>query len=222
MDSDNYIIELQEITYTLPSGRIIFDSLNFQLTHGETAIITGSVGKGKTSLIELLIGLKRAQSGNILLFGKKFSPKKEADKKSIRRKVGGVGGIFRPISYQTVMENMQYPQLFRKTRIGDPRKIIMDNLSNYSLLNKKNELVAELSRGEKMLLMLARATVANQPLLLIDEPLAGLDMETSIFIAKMLNKLSIAGHSQIILTSGQTDLNISNATHYTLLNGQLI
>jgi len=222
MNTADYIVELQEITYTLSSGRVIFDSLNFNLSHGETAVITGSTGKGKTSLIEMMIGIKRIQSGHINMFGKKFSAKKDSDKKAVRRKIGGVGGIFRPISYQTVLENMKYPQLFRKTRIGDPRKMIMENLSTFNLLNKKNILVSELSRGEKMLLMLARATVANQPLLLIDEPLGGLDSETSEFMAGMLNKLSIAGHSQIILTSGQTNLKITNATHYTIMNGQLI
>ena len=89
-------------------------------------------------------------------------------------------------------------------------------------MGKKNIEVSDLSRGEKMLLMLSRAIVAEQPLLLIDEPMAGLDEQTAGFINTMLNRLSVAGHSIIILTSGQTGLEITNATHYTILNGQLI
>jgi ABC-type multidrug transport system ATPase subunit len=222
MNTENLIVELQNVCFADGSGRLIFDNMNFCLKQGETALITGSVGKGKTSLIEILIGSRKPSSGLVYVFGKKISKK---DKKTInenRKRIGGIGGIFRPISYQTVYENMKYPLLFKGDGGKKQKTRIIKGLSLYNLLGKKNKKVSELSRGEKMLLMFARATVADQPLLLIDEPLAGLDPETSGSIADMLIKLSVAGHSMIILTSGQTGLQIPKAIHYTIMNGQII
>lgn len=222
MNTDNLIIELQNVSYTNSSGRMVFDNMNFSLKQGETALITGSVGKGKTSLIEILVGLRKPSAGLVYVFGKKVGKKDQGTIKENRKKIGGVGGIFRPISYQSVFENMKYPLLLKGDSDKEQKLRTIKSLTLYNLLGKKNKKVSELSRGEKMLLMFARATVADQPLLLIDEPIAGMDPETSASIADMLARLSVAGHSMIILTSGQGGLDIPGATYYTIMNGQII
>jgi ABC-type ATPase involved in cell division len=195
--------------------------LDLKLVSGKTAVITASMGKGKSSLVELITGRKKPISGDITVFGNNLSRAGDRTLCSIRRRIGGVGGIFQPLSEQTVYENMSYPLMFRKTVRRDRKTVILESLSRVNLMGKKNERVGNLSQGEKMLLMLARATVANQPLLLIDEPLAGLDPDVSMEISERLKNLSFSGHSMLILTSGQTALSIPDSVKYTIVNGKL-
>jgi ABC-type multidrug transport system ATPase subunit len=98
---------------------------------------------------------------------------------------------------------------------------MMRTLKGFGLLGKKWEKVYNLSLGEKLLLMLARATIVDQPLLLLDEPLAGLDPEMSARISALIVKMSVAGHSMMIMTTGQTRLHVPRAAEYSLENGRI-
>jgi len=88
-------------------------------------------------------------------------------------------------------------------------------------LSRKWEKTKNLSRGEKVLVMLARATVADQPLLLIDEPLAGLDKNMALTVRNVLKKLSIAGHSMLILTTDGSAFQLPGVSEYSIIDGKL-
>jgi len=95
----------------------------------------------------------------------------------------------------------------------------MEVLGQLSLLHKKDEQAFNISRGEQILLLLGRAIVADQPLILIDEPLAGLDPEMSDIVLEKLNRLSVAGHSLIVMTAGQTGIQLTDAAEYKMSDG---
>lgn len=97
----------------------------------------------------------------------------------------------------------------------------MQILTKYGLLGKKGEKARNLSRGEKILTMLARATIADQPLLLIDEPLAGLHSDMALKVNDILKNLSVAGHSMLILTTNGSALQLPNASEFFFENGRL-
>lgn len=222
MDINDKVIELSGISCNNSAGRPIFSDLDFSLGAGQTAIITGSTGTGKTTLVELVVGTRKPLSGSVTVFGCTLNPGRKKVLNNIRKRIGGVGGIFRPISYYTVYENMKYPLILRGVRLSRQKAIVMKALAQISLFNKKNEKVSDLSRGEKILLMIGRAVVANQPLLIIDEPMAGLDPAMSDAVLNILKRLSIAGHSMLILTSGQTGLEIPGALKYSIANGRIL
>ncbi|UCD95557.1 MAG: ABC transporter ATP-binding protein [Candidatus Zixiibacteriota bacterium] len=221
MNSGNSIVELVDITHTHSDGARLFDGLNFHLKSGEMAVIYGSTGIGKTTLVELIIGKRAPQSGTVVVFGEKIDPGSERLVAKTRQKIGGVGGLFRPISYQTVYENLVYPLILRGDRTSSCRSRVTRVLSQLNLIGKKGETAGNLSRGERILLMLGRAIIADQPLLLIDEPLAGLDTQMSSEVLKLLHRLSVAGHSMMIMTTGQTDLQVPNATVHEIRDGRL-
>lgn len=203
------------------AGKKIFDGLDFSLPAGQTAVIMGPTGSGKTSLIELIIGRRKPESGTVMVFNRKIETGGERQLSEIRNRIGGVGGIFQPISYQTVRENLVYPLILRGISASSRKRRALNILSQLNLLSKKNEKVRNLSQGEKILLMLGRAIVADQPLLLIDEPRAGLDAEMSSSVSAMLKRLAVAGHSLMVLTSSQTDLPVAYASRYRIENGKL-
>lgn len=221
MIDDKKAIDFRDVTYINPSGRTVFEGVNFALRLGQTVVITGEIGSGKTSLMELIIGKRIPAQGFIYVLESKIEAGREKVLKTIRRKIGGAGGIYQPISYQTVFENMRYPLVLRGVRRSEQNRKIIQGLSRFNLLGKKNDPAGNLSRGERILLLLARAVVADQPLLLIDEPLAGLDRNMSRAVNEFLSKLSIAGHSMLILTTGQTDLRMPAAAFYEIRDRQV-
>jgi len=213
------IVELIDVNLSGAAGKRIFEGLNFSLPRGKSAIIQGQTGAGKTSLTEVLIGIKRPDSGMVAVFGTDIYRSRESRLNRVRRNIGGVGGIFQPIAYQTVIENLSYPLILRGDRSSKRKTKIMEVLGQLSLLHKKDEQAFNISRGEQILLLLGRAIVADQPLILIDEPLAGLDPEMSDIVLEKLNRLSVAGHSLIVMTAGQTGIQLTDAAEYKMSDG---
>lgn len=222
MNKGNNIIELAEVSLIGAAGKKVFDGLNLSLAYGKSAVIQGPTGAGKTSFVELIVGAKKPAAGTVQVFGKNIYDKGGQSLTQIRRKTGGVGGIFQPIAYQTVFENMSYPLILRGDSSAKRKSRVMEVLGQLNLLGKKNEIAFSLSRGEEILLMLGRAIVADQPLILIDEPLSGLDLDMAQVVSEKLKRLAVAGHSLIILTSGQTGFQLPGAEEYSISYGKLI
>jgi ABC-type multidrug transport system ATPase subunit len=221
LNNKENIVELVDISLSSDTGLRLFENLNLTLAAGETAVITGSTGAGKTSMIELLIGRKKPESGSVMIFGEKINSKNARLIGEIRKRIGGVGGVFQPISYQTVYENMAYPLILRGLKASHRRERVTQVLARLNLLNKKAEKARFLSRGQQVLLMLGRAIVADQPLLLIDEPLAGLDARMAAVVTSLLKRLAVAGHSMIIFTTGHVVLELPDIHQYLIKDRQL-
>ncbi len=221
MERYDSILELVDIAFDNDTGVRIFDGLNFSLAPGETSIIVGPTGAGKTSLVELIIGHKPIRSGNVVLFGKRLNPKNELLLSSLRKKIGGVGAIFKLIPDQTVYQNIVLPLVIRGEKTSF-QKIKADRIiDEFSIQSMQGDLAKNLSRGQETLVTLARAVIADQPLLLIDEPLAGLDEKMTAEIQERLGRLAVSGHSMVLLTTGQTGLRIPGASEYYLKDGRL-
>lgn len=214
-----YVIELIDISLANSAGVKVFDGFNFSLRSGETALICGPPGMKKIALVELLIGSYAPDSGAVLVFEKRLNVKKERALVNMRKKIGGVGGIFDLVSYQSVLENINYPLILKPESGSFRKKKVIQILTDYGLLGKKEEMANNLSRGDKILAMLARATIADQPLLLIEEPLAGLDSDMASKVIDILIKLSVAGHSMLILTTDSSALPLPAATKFEFENG---
>ncbi len=221
MNSRDKILELISVTASNRAGINVFRNLDFTLCSGEAAIIIGPTATGKTTLAELIVGAMKPESGTVMGFGKRLDPKNESHITEIRRKIGGVGGIFDIIPDLTVSENILYPLILRGEPQKEQKAKLAQNLAQYNLLSRKRDKAMKLTRGEKVMAMFARAVIADQPLLIIDEPLDRLDKPMSENIISLLKRLSVAGHTLLILTNGQIDIEISGAKRYQIKDGRL-
>lgn len=221
MNSRNKILELISVTAPNRAGINVFRNLDFTLCGGETAIIIGPTAAGKTTLAELIMGTMRPESGIIAVFGNRIDSINEKRMAEIRRKIGGVGGIFDIIPNLTLSENILYPLILR----GEPPKVqkvkLALILAQFNLLSHKRDKALKLTREEKIMAMFARAVIADQPFLIIDEPLDRLDDQISQNIISLLKRLSVAGHTLLILTNGLIDIEISGAKRYQIKDGRL-
>ena len=216
------ILELVEITLFGQSNRVLFDNLNFSLPEGKTAIISGPTGSGKSQLVRLIIGDLAPDSGSVFVFGNYVKFNQPYRLPRIRRKIGGVGGAFNLVANLTVKENLMSPLILNKKMASFQHDKITQILNRFDLLAKSNERAGFLSQGEKNEVMLARAIIADQPLLLIDEPLAGADPIISEKIKLLLIRLSTAGHSMLIFTTDPDKFGIPQSLDFRIEKGKLV
>jgi len=95
-------------------------------------------------------------------------------------------------------------------------------LNRFDLTHKRNVLAGNLSQGEKTEVMMARAIIADQPLLLIDEPLSNVDTMSAEKITRWLIRLTAAGHSMVILTCDSDRFGLDRTINLKLENGKLV
>ncbi len=103
------VIEINNVYLKSDRRNQIFKNLDFKLMQGRSAVVYGPPGSGKSSLINLLLGLQKPSSGSVELFGQNIGKSSKMRLNNIRRKIGGIGGMFELIPSLTVSENIAYP-----------------------------------------------------------------------------------------------------------------
>lgn len=219
--TDKIVLELTNVYSKSSRGQEIFKDFNLTLPAGRSALIVGAAGSGKSTLLELLIGRQFASSGSVEVFGELIRPRKNRRIRKLRKRIGGVGGIFTLIPSYTVSENIVFPLIINGERKRVYKERLLAMLTEFSLLKLANEYPNNLTRVENYLVQFARAAVAHQPLILVDEPLAGLDHKTYQRLYDYLTKLALSGLSMIIVTSEDLKADLPNTDRYLLRNGVL-
>ncbi len=218
---DKLVVQLDNVYLTSDRGDTVFSNVDFRLASGESAVVVGPAGSGKTCLIELLIGRRAAGEGSVEVFGQNVRPKYRRRLSRIRRKIGGVGGIYGLAPSYTVAQNVVFPLILNGERRRVRRERLMKTLTEFSLLKQAGEYPVDLTRVEYTMAQFARASIANQPLLLVDEPLAGLDPKTYDRLFEYLLKVTASGRSMIIAMSDEPARTLPNTTVYHIEEGRL-
>ncbi len=187
--------------------RVILEDVSFVVNPGETKIVMGGSGTGKSTILKLVLGLIKPDSGRIFVDGEDVTGHSEKDMVEVRRKLGMVfqdGALFDSL---TVYENVGY-RLFER---GLPEPEIEENvcrmLQFVNLENVMYMMPSELSGGMRRRVGIARALVGNPKLVLFDEPTAGLDPPTARTILELAIKLrDLEGVSSIFVTHRMDDV----------------
>jgi ABC-type ATPase involved in cell division len=216
------LVELYNVTVKNDRNEVVFRDLNFTLQPGRSAVITGSAGAGKTVFVELLIGRRFGEDGTVKLFGETIRRGRNRRIRKVRRLVGGVGGLFGLAPTLTVSENIRIPMIIAGERKRLQQERLRKMLTEFSLLKQAGEYPKTLTRVENSLVQFARASVASQPLMIIDEPSAGLDQKTFERVFDYLVKVSVSGRSMIILTSEDIAKTLPNTDYLEIANGALV
>lgn len=218
---EKVVVELNNVFLESDRGTRVFNNISIRLMAGRSAVVTGPAGSGKTSLSELLVGLRFARSGSVELFGEVVKAGRGRTINRIRRKIGGVGGIFGLIPSFTVADNIAFPLVLAGERHRIRKERLRKMLAEFSLLKRAADYPHNLTRVESTLVQFARASIAHQPLMLIDEPLAGLDQKTYQRILEHLVAVSFSGRSMIILSSEIPSQQLPHTDYYQIAEGVL-
>ena len=178
-------IEFKKVNKVYKMGEVEIKALNntsFEIEKGELICILGPSGAGKTTCLNILGGMDRLTSGNVIVDGKIINDLNEKQLIKYRRNdIGFVFQFYNLIQNMTVIENVELATQLCKNSL-DPSDI----LDKVGLKNRKNNFPAQLSVGEQQRVAIARAICKNPKLLLCDEPTGALDYKTGKQILKLL------------------------------------
>jgi len=178
-------------SYFLGETIYAVNDVSMAIQPGEFTVVVGPSGCGKTTLLSLLGGLDRPNSGEVILAGQRYSKLTENGLAQLRRnQVGFVFQFFNLISHLTAMENVSLPMRF--TRMG--RKAIRDRagelLEMVGLGQRAHHLPLQMSGGEQQRVAIARALANSPAIVLADEPTGNLDSKTKGEMADIFLRLN--------------------------------
>ncbi len=211
------MIKLSGITFSYQAGNHLFEGLDFTFREGERAGLVGPNGSGKTTLFHLVMGLLRPQAGEIEVFGRKV--RTEADFRLVREQVGLLfqdpdDQLFCP----TVAEDVAFGPLNLGVSRAEVHAVVSETLERLGLAGFEDRVTFNLSGGEKRLVSLATVLAMKPRILLLDEPTANLDEETTARIAALLRS---PGFSYIIISHDRDFLAQTVEGVYHLRDGRL-
>lgn len=165
-------------------GKNILNNISFDLYEGEFLSILGPSGCGKTTLLRILIGLEKADSGEIIKEGKDISGLKSIDR--------GMGIVFQNYALfpnMTVLENVEYALKIKKETKNQARAIAMHTLEQVGLTDQMNKKPSQLSGGQQQRVAIARTLATNPDIILLDEPISALDVANREIMKKELKAI---------------------------------
>ena len=197
------LLELQDIhlNYKTESTAVeVIRGVSLKINSNESVAIVGKSGSGKTSLIMLIGGLERPNSGKIIFEGEDISQYSEDRLADIRkRKIGIVFQSFYLIPNYTALENVSL--VLEINKVADAKKKSMELLEQLGLKDRINHFPSQLSGGEQQRVAIARSIVLNPKLILADEPSGNLDSENSKLIMSLLFKYCKQNGSSLVLVT---------------------
>jgi cobalt/nickel transport system ATP-binding protein len=218
MQQNNLLIKLEGVSYSYPGGPPVLNQLDFQFKRGDRIGLIAPNGCGKTTLLHLIMGLLKPSAGRIEIFGKRT--RDEKDFADVRRKIGLLfqdadDQLFSP----TVLEDVAFGPL----NLGKPKKeaiqIAEETLAFLGLDGFENRITFKLSGGEKRLVSLATVLAMAPEILLLDEPINGLDIKTKVKLTEVLSGLDLS----YILISHDFDFLAKTADAvYTMQDGKIL
>lgn len=171
------------------------DGVSFEIKKGEFAVIVGSSGAGKTTVLNILGGMDQCDEGTILVDGcevSRYSPKELTEYR--RFDIGFVFQFYNLVQNLTAKENVELA-----TQICREPKDAETALREVGLADRMNNFPAQLSGGEQQRVSIARALAKNPKLLLCDEPTGALDSETGKTTLKLLQDTCRRDHMTVVV-----------------------
>ena len=194
-------------------------NINLTIKQNELIILKGISGSGKSTLLSHLGTLSYPSSGEIIIEGENIVKLPDMHASKFRsEKIGFIFQSFNLIDELSVYENLQAP-----IAISAKKTHIKETLELANIFHKKDELVLNLSGGEKQRVAIARALINNPHIILADEPTANLDKKNSLSFIESLKKFKSMGKTVIISTHDSLFDNLDFVDRYLhIQDGELL
>jgi len=200
-DPPSPLIEIKDLRFGY-SERMVLDGINLAIPKGQVTAIMGASGGGKTTILRLIGGQYKAQSGSIIFDGQDIGSLSTQDLMSVRRRMGMLfqfGALFTDLS---VFDNVAFP-LREITQLSEfmIRDVVLMKLDAVGLRGAKDLMPSQISGGMARRVALARAIALDPELVMYDEPFAGLDPISLGTAARLIRRLNDAiGLTSVIVS----------------------
>jgi putative ABC transport system ATP-binding protein len=199
------LIELRRVfkTYTSAAGSFTaLKGIDLTVDRGQFVAVIGKSGSGKSTLINMLAGIDRPSSGEVLVNGAPVHTLSESALARWRgRNLGVVFQFFQLLPTLTVAENVMLPMDFLRARpVKARRPHALDLLARVGLADQADKLPATLSGGQQQRVAIARALANDPPIVTADEPTGNLDSETAAAVLELFRALAADGTTVVVAT----------------------
>jgi phospholipid/cholesterol/gamma-HCH transport system ATP-binding protein len=210
------VIEFRDVFLAFDDTQIL-NGISFSVRRGETKVILGRSGGGKSTIIRLILGLLKPDSGEIFIDGEEITALTEPEMMHVRQKIGMVfqeGALFDSLS---VYDNVAYRLYEQNVDPEDIDREVRRMLRFVDLDDAIDKMPDELSGGMRRRVGIARALVGDPQIVLFDEPTAGLDPPTARTICELAIKLrDLQDVSSIFVTHEMNNLRYLSSEYATV------
>lgn len=201
------------------NGKKVLDSVSLNVNKGEIAVLIGSSGVGKSTMLRVLNNLETCDQGTVSLDGSTL----DLATVNTTHTIGMVFQNFNLFEHLTVEQNITLAlEKVQKMSPSQAHDIATTLLKNYGLGDKANTYVSSLSGGQKQRLAIVRTLALKPKVVCMDEPTSALDPLLTTYVANTIQELAAQGFTVLVATHDVMLLEKMNCTIHLMKNGKII
>ena len=220
------VIRLQDVRkeYVVGDSHIhALDGVSLTVSPGEFVCISGRSGSGKSTMLNMLAGLEKPTSGEIVILDKHIENMSESARIRFRRQyIGFVFQSYNLMPQYTAVENVELPLMLRGIGKRERRKQALAVMEQVGIVSHAEHKPSELSGGQQQRVGIARALITKPPIVFADELTGNLDTKTSAEIMDLLTGLFRESGTTFMLVSHDPDMSRYTDRTIHLLDGKII
>ena len=220
------VIRLQDVRkeYVVGDSHIhALDGVSLTVSPGEFVCISGRSGSGKSTMLNMLAGLEKPTSGEIVILDKHIENMSESARIRFRRQyIGFVFQSYNLMPQYTAVENVELPLMLRGIGKRERRKQALAVMEQVGIVSHAEHKPSELSGGQQQRVGIARALITKPPIVFADELTGNLDTKTSAEIMDLLTGLFRSSGTTFMLVSHDPDMSQYTDRTIHLLDGKII
>jgi phospholipid/cholesterol/gamma-HCH transport system ATP-binding protein len=223
LNQSSPIVDIRNLGYAV-NGRPVFEGLDMSIPRGGVTAVMGPSGTGKTTLLRLITGQVRADSGAIEVAGQNLRTLRRAELYALRRRMGMLFQNGALLTDLTVFENVAYP-IREHTDLPERliRQLVLTKLQAVGLRGAAYLMPSELSGGMSRRVALARAIVMDPEILIYDEPFVGLDPISMGVILRLIRRLNdTLGLTSIVVSHDVEEISTVADNVFLLSGGKVV
>lgn len=207
---DENIIEVKNAKKIYRMGRekiVAVDDVSFTVKKGEFCCLYGASGSGKSTLLNLMAGIEKLTSGQIMIKGRNIHRMGEKGLAKFRQNtLGFVFQSYNLLNSMTALENVELPLVFKHMNKKRRRRMARQMLINVGLGDRQKHKPTEMSGGQQQRVGIARAFVSNPEIVFADEPTGNLDSKTSREVMDIIKNMAKANNQTIVMVTHDKEL----------------
>ncbi len=204
-------------------GRPVLQGISFKLDRGESKVLLGVAGEGKSLILKMCLGLIKPDSGKITVLGEDVTAMSELDLFALRGKIGMVFQESALFDSLNIEENVAYRLMEEGLKVEEVHDRVVEALKFVELEKTLQKFPAELSGGMRRRVGIARAVISKPELLLYDSPTGGLDPVTSTtIVALIVKQRDVYKNPALMVTHRLQDGFTMASSYFDVKTGQML
>jgi phospholipid/cholesterol/gamma-HCH transport system ATP-binding protein len=207
ISNQNIVLEIKDLHKSFGDNHVL-NGFNMQLSQGESLVIMGKSGSGKSVMIKCLVGLMEADSGSISVMQKDITKLTQESLDILRADIGFLFQGSALYDSMTVRENLEFPLRRHSKKFEsnfNTEQLVIDALESVGLASAIDLMPSELSGGMKRRVALARTLILQPKIILYDEPTSGLDPITAKEIIILMQEIQKKYNTSSIIITHDVD-----------------